>query len=241
MTSSKAKYEPFRFKQFLVHHDLCSMKVGVDGVLLGAWADVGSCKNILDVGTGSGLIALMLAQRNSLAKIHAIDIDDSAFQQAQINFNLSPWKENITLHKGDFFAFECEEKFDLIISNPPYFSNSSLSSDSSRNIARHNITFSLEKLISKAKNLLNPHGKLCFIYPFESLKEVEALSNKMHLSIKKLTLVKPSASKSPKRMMVEITKEFNVQRNENELLIESSTNEFSLEYKTLTKDFYLKF
>ncbi len=241
MTNSKTKYEPFRFKQFLVHHDLCSMKVGVDGVLLGAWADVNNCASILDVGTGSGLIALMLAQKNSSATIHAIDIDDSAFQQTKINFDLSPWKNRMVLHKGDFSVFESAQKFDLIVSNPPYFSNSSLSSDSSRNIARHNITLSLEKLIERANFLLHPQGKLCIVYPFENLAEVESITDKMHLSIKKLTLVKPNASKSPKRILVEITKESSADRTENELMIEVRPNEFSQEYTTLTKDFYLKF
>ena len=241
MNNYKAKYEPFRFKQFLVHHDLCSMKVGVDGVLLGAWTDAANCSTILDVGTGSGLIALMMAQKNPSANIHAIEIDDAAFQQAEINFNLSPWKERIHLQKGNFSVFESTEMFDLIVSNPPYFSNSSLSSDTSRNIARHNITLSLEKLIEKAKNILHPNGKLCFIYPFENLAAIESITNKMHLSIKKLTLVKSNASKSPKRIMVEITKKPNRKRNENELLIEVNHNEFSQEYITLTKEFYLKF
>jgi len=163
------------------------------------------------------------------------------FQQAEINFSLSPWKERLQLHKGDFSVFESTQKFDLIVSNPPYFSNSSLSTDASRNIARHNITLSLEKLIERAMQLLQPLGKLCFIYPFENLEEVKSSNQKMHLSIKRLTLVKPNASKSPKRILVEITKESSDKPLENELMIEERPNKFSQEYITLTKDFYLKF
>ncbi|MFM7024337.1 MAG: tRNA1(Val) (adenine(37)-N6)-methyltransferase [Flavobacteriales bacterium] len=241
MSSSKPKYEPFRFKQFLVHHDLCSMKIGVDGVLLGAWANVTGCKNILDVGTGSGVIALMMAQRNSFAKIQAIDIDENAFRQTEINFNLSPWKDRLHLQHIDFSDFISEEKFDLIISNPPYFSNSSLSTDPSRNTARHSIFLGLEKLVEQASNILQPDGKLCLIYPFEGLAEIEALTSGMHLSIKKLTLVKPKASNPPKRILVEITRQAQAQRFENELVIEMNHNEFSPAYRELTKDFYLKF
>jgi tRNA1Val (adenine37-N6)-methyltransferase len=124
------------------------MKVGVDGVLLGAWAD---CRNIqfaLDVGTGSGLIALMLAQRSD-ASIHAIDIDENAYQQAEINFNNSPFYNRLSIEQISFQDFSSSVRYDLIVSNPPYFTHSMKSPDKNRNLARHNDHLPLEVLIKK--------------------------------------------------------------------------------------------
>ena len=127
----------FEFKQFTVWHDKCAMKVGTDGVLLGAWANVESAKHILDVGTGTGLIALMLAQRTVQADVTAIEIDSMAAIQARENIAHSPWKNRITLFNCDFRYFHDDLKYDLIVSNPPYFVNALKCLDKQRNMARH--------------------------------------------------------------------------------------------------------
>ena len=241
MNKNSSKYEAFRFKQFTIQHKLCSMKVGIDGVLLGAWADCSDCKNILDVGTGSGLIALMLAQRNPAAQIHAVEIEHSAYLQTQINFNASPWASRLSAEECDFTKFSSAVKFDLIISNPPYFSNSYLSGNNARDIARHTLTLSINNLIEHAASLLSDRGEICLIYPFESTSELEFNVAKMNLSIKKLTLVKPNSRKYPKRILVEITKKTTLKCVNDELLIHLHNGEYASEFIELTKDFYIKF
>ena len=241
MTKPEKKYQPFQFKQFAVDHNLCSMKVGVDGTLLGAWADIKNCKKILDVGTGSGLIALMMAQKNEEAQVHAIEIEENAFKQAQINFDNSPWSNRLNLHLGDFKNWHPEEKFDLIISNPPYFTASLKSEKEGRNLARHDDALSLFELLNKAKELLSNTGKICLVYPFDGLKSIEEQTKICALSIKSITLVKPVISKPPKRALVEITKETNLEVRMNELSIQANGHEFTPEYIQLTKDFYLNF
>ena len=138
----------FRFKQFTVYHDLCAMKVGVDGVILGAWADCRNIKYSLDVGTGSGLIALMLAQRSE-AYIHAIDIGENAYKQAEINFNNSPFHDRLSLEQIAFQDFSSSIKYDLIVSNPSYFVHSLKSPDKNRSLARHNEYLPLKVLLKK--------------------------------------------------------------------------------------------
>ena len=130
----------FRFKQFAVEQDDVAMKVGTDGVLLGAWADCNGAKRILDIGTGTGVIALMLAQRNAEAEVQAVEIDETATRRARSNFDLSPWAERLTVENCAVQEFAPAEKFDLIVSNPPYFVDSLLPPDAKRSTARHTTT-----------------------------------------------------------------------------------------------------
>jgi tRNA1Val (adenine37-N6)-methyltransferase len=139
----------FHFKQFTIYHNLCAMKVGVDGVLLGAWADCRNAGYILDAGTGSGLIALMLAQRSN-AIIHAIDIDENSCNQAEINFTNSPFHDRLSVEHISFQNYFPPVRYDLIVSNPPYFANSLKSPDKNRNLARHDEFLPIEVLIKKA-------------------------------------------------------------------------------------------
>ncbi len=241
MTKPEKKYQPFQFKQFAVDHNLCSMKVGVDGTLLGAWADTRDCKNILDVGTGSGLIALMMAQKNEEAEIHAIEIEENAFKQAQINFDNSPWSNRLHLHFGDFKNWNTEEKFDLIISNPPYFTASLKSEKEGRNLARHDDSLPLFELLNKAKEILSDTGRICIVYPFDGLKSIEEQTKICALYIKSITLLKPIVHKPPKRILVEITKITSFEVMMNELSIQANGHDFTHDYIQLTKDFYLNF
>jgi tRNA1Val (adenine37-N6)-methyltransferase len=227
----------FRFKQFTVYHDLCAMKVGVDGVLLGAWADYRDIKFALDVGTGSGLIALMLAQRSE-ALIHAIDIDESACKQAVINFNDSPFHNRLSVERIAFQDFSSSVRYDLIVSNPPYFSHSLKSPDVNRNLARHNDCLPLEILIRKSASLLSTHGKLAFILPFDTCDSAQTLAAENQLYLCRKTLVSSLQNRPPKRVLLEYSL-IDCGRFENSIYIGELKRTYSNEYRVLTEDFYL--
>ncbi|MCC8147221.1 MAG: methyltransferase [Bacteroidales bacterium] len=227
----------FSFKQFTVHHDLCAMKVGTDGVLLGAWADCSGAARILDVGTGSGLIALMLAQR-SQAQIDAIDIDFNAYTQAGINFRNSKFKDQMSAWHSDFLVYHKTYKYDLIVSNPPYFLDSLPSPDKSRTTARHSKSLDFDSLITTAKDLLSDTGKISLILPAQSFSFIQQIAEKNHLFLIRKTNVIPLEARPPKRVLIEYSKEDSV-RQEDELVIEISRHNYSTAYRELTKDFYL--
>ena len=161
----------FQFKKFTIRHDKCAMKVGTDAVLLGAWADITACKNILDIGTGTGIIALMLAQR-CFANIDAIDIDTDAYSQAKENVAASPFAERINvIHAScsEYTGSCAREKYDLIVSNPPYFINSLKCPDNKRSVARHTDSLSLFELIDDSCSLLSLSGRIALVLPYEQL------------------------------------------------------------------------
>lgn len=232
----------FRFKKFTVYHDKCAMKVGTDAVLLGAWADTSFCRNILDIGTGTGIIALMLAQR-SQATVEAIDIDKEACVQATENVAASPYTERIKIvHAScaDFAASNLQKKYDLIVSNPPYFINSLKCPDNKRTVARHTDTLLLSDLIREAQTLLSLSGRIALVLPYERLEEVKALASANHLYICRQTDVIPTPGAAPKRLLVELsTTEENI-KNRDTLTIEETRHQYTPEYIALTKEFYLK-
>ena len=232
----------FRFKKFTVYHDKCAMKVGTDAVLLGAWADTSFCRNILDIGTGTGIIALMLAQR-SQATVEAIDIDKEACVQATENAAASPYTERIkVVHAScaDFAASNQQKRYDLIVSNPPYFINSLKCPDNKRTVARHTDTLLLSDLIREAQTLLSPSGRIALVLPYERLEEVKALASANHLYICRQTDVIPTPGAAPKRLLVELsTTEENI-KNRDTLTIEEAHHQYTPEYIALTKEFYLK-
>lgn len=232
----------FRFKKFTVYHDKCAMKVGTDAVLLGAWADTSFCRNILDIGTGTGIIALMLAQR-SQATVEAIDIDKEACVQATENAAASPYTERIkVIHAScaDFAASNQQKRYDLIVSNPPYFINSLKCPDNKRTVARHTDTLLLSDLIREAQTLLSLSGRIALVLPYERLEEVKALASANHLYICRQTDVIPTPGAAPKRLLVELsTTEENI-KNRDTLIIEEARHQYTPEYIALTKEFYLK-
>ena len=231
----------FRFKQFSVFHDKCAMKVGIDGVLLGAWADVADAKRILDVGTGSGLIALMLAQRSEAA-ITAIDIDAEAVTQANENIENSVWKSRIratqiTLQK---FAESNDTKFDLIVSNPPFFVNSLKAPKEKRNTARHTDTLTHNELIDNAIKLLSKFGRLCIILPVEEGSKCIEYAISQNLFCKKIVKVQPRPDKAVHRLLIEFTNEF-CETIVLELCIENGErHNYSPEFTAIASPYYLK-
>jgi len=233
----------FSFKQFVVEQDKSAMKVGVDGVMLGAWADVANAARILDVGTGTGLIAIMLAQRNSVANIDAIEIDDQAYEQACENANKCKWRERINIIHGKFqtFADTTKQKYDLVVSNPPYFIDSLKSPEMQRTVARHSTLLTQDDLISGIEKTLLPTGKFVAIFPYIEANIFIAKAAGINLFCNKKLNIKPNPEKAVKRILIELSY---IKQNltEKTICIESDERHtYADEYKALTKDFYLKF
>ena len=233
----------FHFKQFRIKQEKCAMKVGTDAVLLGSWVQTRESKNILDIGTGTGIIALMLAQKSE-AFIHALDIDRYAVEQAIENVAESPFKNNIFIyHKSlQSFADEVSFKYDLIVSNPPYFVDSSKAPDQTRNFARHTDELSYDDLLIGVNKLLQPQGKFCLILP---IKEGQLFIDKAlaaGLYCNKITRVKTRKDKEePKRLLLCLS--YSEMTLEEDLLVieEEDRHQYTPEYIALTKDYYIHF
>ena len=229
----------FRFKQFAVAQDDVAMKVGTDGVLLGAWAACDGAKRILDIGTGTGVIALMLAQRNPEAQIQAVEIDETATRRARSNFDMSPWAERLEVECCAVQEFNPAEKLDLIISNPPYFVDSLLPPDAKRSTARHTHDLSFEELDKAACQLLANEGKFALILPTTEFEKYLAITQ---LSLVRRCDVHPIEGGEVKRVMAEFAKQKVGETILENISIERGRRgDYTEEYRTLTKDFYLKF
>lgn len=233
----------FQFKQFRIEQQRSAMKVGMDGVLIGAWADVTGAANILDIGAGTGLIALMMAQRNSLALIDAIEMDEEAFEECLFNMEHSPWIDRLKAWCCTFQSFTVisDQKYDLIISNPPFFTNGIKAPDCSRSQARHDDSLPVGELISGIARLLSPQGKAALILPSENLSELKKWLNANGLFLSRLCQVKPNPQKPVFRVMVEMTLKECLCKEE-QLMIEYENHfDYTPEYRSLTREFYLKF
>ena len=218
----------FQFKQFTIYQDWCAMKVGTDGVLLGAWANGG--KRILDAGTGTGIIALMMAQRYPNAVVTAIDVDEGAVKQAQQNVAQSPFAQQITvLHNT---LQEHQGEYDAIISNPPFFIDSLAAPDEQRNVARHTQTLTYTELMQAAWRLLSDEGELSVVVPFDYRKRMEDEAIFVGFFPSKVCAVKTTERKPAKRYLLSFKK--HPCRCEQEQLTIGSER-----YQELTKEFYL--
>lgn len=227
----------FRFKQFAVEQDDVAMKVGTDGVLLGAWVDVAVASRILDIGTGTGVIALMLAQRSGAESIVGIDIDSVATARANSNFSLSPWSTRLMACNSPVQQFD-GEKFDLIVSNPPYFTDSLLCPDSRRTLARHTTELSLIDLDDAVQRLLADAGRFALILPAEQMERYIALSA---LTVVRRCDVYSYPGGDVKRVMAELSRGAQMATETQNIAIYTEKRDYSAEYRELTKDFYLKF
>lgn len=228
----------FTFKQFEINHEGCAMKVGTDGVLLGAWCACHSARRIADIGTGTGLIALMCAQRNGTSSIDAIEIDHSASECARENIARSTWSDRIRVIEIAIQDYTCEERYDLLVSNPPYFSETLQSPDPSRAVARHNCSLPHRDLIAAAKRLLTDEGRLALILPADEARRfaMQAVAAGLHLRRRCDVTTKRGAE--PKRTMSEWS--LTACESEHELLtLAANDGSRSEDYRRLTEEFYL--
>ena len=233
----------FQFKQFSVEQDRCAMKIGTDGVLLGAWTPIDNNPfSILDIGTGTGIIALMLSQRSNAQQIDALEIDDEAYEQATDNFENSPWNERLfCFHAGlDEFVEEPEDEYDLIVSNPPFYTDDYKSDNSQRDLARFADAMPFEDLIEAADLLLSENGIFAVIIPFKEEENFIALAEECELYPLKITRVKGTPTTEIKRSLLAFSRNKKTDFPIDELVIETARHIYTAEYIELTKDFYLK-
>lgn len=232
----------FQFKQFSIYHQNSPMKVGTDGVLIGAWAARGSSpRSILDVGTGSGLIALMLAQRFPSAHILGIDIHTPSIEDALYNVENFPLAHHLEMKIADFVNFKSDKEFDWIVSNPPYFSTALLSQKEDKNRVRHQGHLNMEKFIMKASSILNINGKIALILPTKEMLETIEIAQSYHFYVNRICDIKSSENQDVIRKMIEFSKNQNIEILQEELIIYQSERVYTAAYKELTKDFYLNF
>lgn len=241
----------FQFKQFLVKQDKCAMKICTDACLFGAW--VANCSpltvnrsaltahRMLDIGTGTGLLSLMLAQELPDAIIDAVEIDEAAAQQARENFDASFWKERLNLHHTSIrqFAESVNKKYDLIISNPPFYENDLKSNNAQRNLALHSAELKLEELINVVDKLLSNDGSFFVLLPYHRTKNFEVLVES-RLFIKEKVLIKQTPKHDYFRSMLWLTRK-TTSSDQSEIIIMDNENEYSDQFKKLLKGYYLNF
>ena len=233
--------KPFQFKQFTILQDKTAMKVGTDGVLLGAWVDLGqNPESILDIGTGTGLIALQLAQRSNCQIIDALEIEPNAFEQAVDNFENSNWGDRLFCYHAtlDDFSNEIDETYNLIISNPPFYNSTYKSIEQKRALARHTKNLTFESLLTHTAKLLSKNGTCAFIIPFHEESEFIELAAGNKLFPLRITRVKGNIKTNFKRTLLQFC-HTKVVPKINELAIEIERHVYTQEYKNLVKDFYL--
>lgn len=231
----------FQFKQFTVCQNDCAMKVGTDGVLLGAWANIGGAKRVLDIGAGTGLLSLMVAQRSS-AQILGIEIDGLAARQATENVERSDWRDRIKIENVSLqeFVVRTKEKFDFIISNPPYFNGSLKAESKERTMARHTDTLSYEVLLKSVSTMLTEEGRFAVVLPYSEKERFIPLAATHNLFTSRIVEVYPTPKSMPKRILVEFSRK-KAECEVAKMVIESGgRHQYSEEYVELTREYYLK-
>ena len=240
--------QPFQFKKFKVHQDRCAMKVGTDGVLLGAWSSIEhEPKSILDIGAGTGVVALQLAQRSSASTIDAIEIDDQAHEQCTHNFEHSDWADRLFCYHASVqeFASEMEHKYDLIVSNPPFFKApksidaQTQNTSQERAVARFTDTLPFKHLVVCAAHLLSQNGVFCTILPHKEADSFIEIAAQNKLFISKICTIRGIKTSKIKRCMLAFSLHQSKPKTQ-ELIIEVSRHNYTQEYKNLVRDFYVK-
>lgn len=234
----------FQFKQFTVHHDRCAMKVTTDSCFFGAWAgreiknSKSKTKNLLDIGTGTGLLSLMIAQKNNV-EIDAVEIDTEAAEQAKENINASPWNKQIKIFNEDILTFQPAKKYDCIICNPPFYENELRSEAEKKNIAHHSRQLTIAQLLSVIKNHLKENGFFFLLFPFKRKEEIEKLFLQNELHPSKSVILQQSVKHSPFRVIAEgVHKKTNAQTIET-ISIWNEEQQYTERFTELLKDYYL--
>jgi tRNA1Val (adenine37-N6)-methyltransferase len=234
--------QPFRFKKFSIEQEGAAHRVGTDGVLLGAWTDVEDCTCVLDIGTGTGVVALMLAQRAEKARIYGVEMHLASADLARRNFAASPWPDRLTLWKGSAqdFAAQTPERFDLIVSNPPFFTGAMAPPEADRRLVRHSVSLPPETLLAIATQLLLPSGRLNLILPVTEGRRFSEAAVLKGLYCTLETVVYARPNKMPERLLLRLEKNPCLfTRREMSIYAYAKGNEYSAAYKTLVQDFYL--
>ncbi len=237
--------KPFQFKEFTIHQDKTAMKVGTDGVLLGAWSSVENYPDtILDIGAGTGVISLMLAQRCDAMTIDAVELDENAYEQTVQNFENSDWGDRLYGYNASFQEFANEiaeenETYDLIVSNPPFYTDDFETEDTARNKARFTSALSFDNLLEGVLKILGENGVFATIIPYKEEADFIKLAEKNNLFLHRVCHVRGTATTEVKRSLLEFSLHSKEQLT-TELTIEISRHQYTQEYINLTKDFYLK-
>ncbi len=235
--------KPFKFKEFTINQDRCAMKIGTDGVLLGAWVCLkNNSYSILDIGAGTGLIALQTAQRCYAEIIDAIELDNDAYEQCVENFEASPWADRLFCYHASLQEFVDEmddEVYDIIISNPPFYVENVSSGHESRDRARQHLNLPFTELLKGVERLLSSKGSFATIVPFKEEEGFVQLAKEKGLYVNRITRVKGTPTANFKRSLLQFSFEEN-EIHEDELVVEISRHEYTSEYRKLTESFYLK-
>ncbi len=217
------------------------MKVGTDGVLLGAWADVANAHKMLDIGTGTGVIAIMLAQRQETAQIHAVEVEENAYQQALANMAATPWASRLQLFHTSIqdFAKVQEGDYDLMVSNPPFFSGGTFSDKQDRNSVRHTVKLPHGDLLQAVRRLLSKEGRFCVILPYIEGLRFQEMADFYQLHCTKVTEVFPKADKPVERLLMQFEKQARPLEKDQLIIQYEGSNHWTEAYIELTKAFYL--
>ena len=237
---SSSDSRPFHFKHFSMYHHRSTMKIGTDAILLAAWIGINAEDSVLDIGTGSGIIPLMLSQRG-VKNVDAVEIDSESASEAKSNFEISQWCDSLQVFQADIkdFASKCVKKYDLIVSNPPFFTSVFKTKNQQRNLARHTDTLSFEELIRVAKTLLTEKGRFAVVLPiFESKRflEIAAVEN---LFVKSCMQIFPVTGKEANRITIELVQHPVENTETTNFVIRNTDRSFTEQYNTFLKDFYL--
>ncbi len=232
----------FKFKQFQMNQDRCAMKIGTDGVLLGAWADVTEASSILDIGTGTGVITLMLAQRNTAAQVLGIEADNEAAGQAEENCAQSPWADRVKIVAATIqdFSKNTEQTFDLIVSNPPFFTGGTLSATQNKNNVRHTLKLPHGELFDAVRRMLSKKGRFCVILPLIEGLRFKDLGKSYGFYCTKVTEVVPRDGKAVERLLLQFEREPNTLIQDSLIIqLDEKRHNYTEAYIALTKAFYL--
>jgi len=233
--------KPFRFKQFTIVQEKSPMKVGTDSVLLGAWCNGSKAMNILDIGTGTGILALLMAQRFSASQVTAIEVNPAAYEEAVYNVASSPWSDRIHLINRDLINFSTDEKFDLVIANPPFFHSDLKSHQTGKATARHATDFNINSFANSTK-WLSPNGRLAGVYPVDIFQKFKSEMDLLGFHPLRIMKVHATPEKSPHRILFEFSGQKTCNTDIDSIVIESKGRHgYSEKYRELTKDFYLNF